>query len=271
MPIDPRIPKRIIDQIRQLLIGSRSFDPARVAFINPADITKPLPDFPKICVSTFSEAIIEKYAAREGVTKIAELYTANGALPVYRTVYGGTPIAFFLSRVGAPACAAGLEEIIAIGAGKIVLFGSCGILDESRMEGRFLIPTAAVREEGTSFHYAPESKEIPMEPSSVQAMTKCLDTCGYPYVTGKVWTMDAIYRETADKIEKRRNQGCLAVEMECAAAIAVARFRGVKFAQFLYGADNLDSDIWEPRDLTDYGMTNGEKYLSLAFECGLAL
>ena len=139
------------------------------------------------------------------------------------------------------------------------------------MEGRFLIPSAAVREEGTSFHYAPESEEIPMEPSSVQAMTKCLDTCGYPYVTGKVWTMDAIYRETADKIEKRRNQGCLAVEMECAAAIAVARFRGVKFAQFLYGADNLDSDIWEPRDLTDYGMTNGEKYLSLAFECGLAL
>ncbi len=271
MPIDPGIPKRITDQIRQLLIGFRSFDPAEKAFINPADITKPLPDFPKICVSTFSEAIIEKYAAREGVTKIAELYTANGALPVYRTVYGGTPIAFFLSRVGAPACAAGLEEIIALGARKIVLFGSCGILNESRMEGRFLIPTAAVREEGTSFHYALESEEIPMEPSSVRAVTKCLDTCGYPYVTGKVWTMDAIYRETADKIERRRNQGCLAVEMECAAAIAVTRFRGVKFAQFLYGADNLDSDIWEPRDLTDYGMTNGEKYLSLAFECGLAL
>lgn len=68
MPIDPGIPKRITDQIRQLLIGFRSFDPAEKAFINPADITKPLPDFPKICVSTFSEAIIEKYAAREGVT-----------------------------------------------------------------------------------------------------------------------------------------------------------------------------------------------------------
>lgn len=271
MPIDPQIPARITGQIRQLLIGSHTFDPAKEAFINPADTTKPLPDFPELCVSTFSAAIIEKYAARESVTKIAELYTANGILPVYRTVYGGTPIAFFLSRVGAPACAAGLEEIIALGARKIVLFGSCGILDETQMEGRFLVPDAAIREEGTSIHYAPESEEIWMEPASVQAVTRRLDACGYPYITGKVWTTDAIYRETADKIKKRREQGCLAVEMECAAAIAVARFRGVKFAQFLYGADNLDSAIWDPRDLTDYGMTCGEKYLSLAFECGLAL
>ena len=51
----------------------------------------------------------------------------------------------------------------------------------------------------------------------------------------------------------KKKAGCLCVEMECAAALAVTKFRGVPFAQFLYGADNLDSSEWEPRDLTEYG------------------
>ena len=55
--------------------------------------------------------------------------------------------------------------------------------------------------------------------------------------------------------------------MECAAALAVTKFRGIPFAQFLYGADNLDSLEWEPRDLIEYGLSNAEKYLALAFEC----
>ena len=67
------------------------------------------------------------------------------------------------------------------------------------------------------------------------------------------------------------NAGCLCVEMECAAALAVTKFRGVPFAQFLYGADNLDSSEWEPRDLTEYGLSNAEKYFALALECAIAL
>ena len=59
--------------------------------------------------------------------------------------------------------------------------------------------------------------------------------------------------------------------MECAAALAVTKFRGVPFAQFLYGADNLDSSEWEPRDLIEYGLSNAEKYFALALECTIAL
>ena len=59
--------------------------------------------------------------------------------------------------------------------------------------------------------------------------------------------------------------------MECAAALAVTQFRGVPFAQFLYGADNLDSPKWEPRDLLEYGLSNAERYLALAFECVIEL
>ena len=84
-------------------------------------------------------------------------------------------------------------------------------------------------------------------------------------------TFAAIYRETIPAIQERRREGCLAAEMECASMLAVSKYRQIPFIQFLYGADNLSSDKWEIRDLNLYGLTNAEKYMVLAFECGLAL
>lgn len=60
--------------------------------------------------------------------------------------------------------------------------------------------------------------------------------------------------------------------MECAAALAVTQFRNIPFIQFLYGADNLDSANWDPRDLiTDYGFMSAEKYMKLAIDCVIEL
>jgi uridine phosphorylase len=67
------------------------------------------------------------------------------------------------------------------------------------------------------------------------------------YVIAKTWTTDAFFRETPAKVEQRRAEGCLAVEMEAAAFFAVARFRGVSFAQLLYGGDDVSGSTWEGR------------------------
>ncbi len=203
--------------------------------------------------------------------KIAELYTANGIVPVYKIRYKNTDIAFYLSRVGAPACVVGFEEIVAMGAKKYVLFGSCGVLDDDKVKDNIIIPVSAVRDEGTSYHYLAPSPEIEADTHSVQILEKVLTTCGYPYVKGKTWTSDAIYRETIPAIQERRQEGCLVAEMECASMLAVSKYRQIPFIQFLYGADNLSSDTWEIRDLALYGLTNAEKYMVLAFECGLAM
>ena len=149
------------------------------AFINPEDLTKQNPDFPALCVSTFSFGIIDKLASLDSVEIIDHLYTANGSVPVYQIIYKNTPIAFYLSRVGAPACIAGIEEIIALGAKKIVLFGSCGILDNSA-DNKIIIPTSAVRDEGTSYHYLEATDEVFADQNSINKMAKCLEKCGYP-------------------------------------------------------------------------------------------
>ncbi len=130
------------------------------ALFTPFDTTKKIKDFPEICVSTFSENIIQKFASMKNAEKIAELYTANGALPVYKISYKDQEIAFYLSRVGAPACVAGFEEIIAMGTKKFVLFGSCGVLEDEKVKKNIIIPVSAVRDEGTSYHYIAPTTEI---------------------------------------------------------------------------------------------------------------
>lgn len=237
----------------------------------PSDTTKRISNFPKICVSTFSEKIIQKFSSLQNTEKIAELYTANGMTPVYKIRYKNTDIAFYLSRVGAPACVAGFEEVVAMGAKKFVLFGSCGVLDDHKVKENIIIPVSAIRDEGTSYHYIEPSAEMEADAHSIEVLEQVLKSCGYPYIKGKTWTSDAIYRETIPAIRRRRQEGCLAVEMECASMLAVSQYRKIPFLQFLYGADNLSSDTWEIRDLELYGITNAQKYMLLAFECGLAM
>lgn len=169
--------------------------------------------------------------------------------------------------MGAPACVAGLEEVIALGAKKIIQFGSCGILNQTAAEGKIIIPSSAVRDEGTSYHYIPNAEEIFAEQESINILEQCLKKHNIPYVLGKTWTTDAIYRETNGILAERKSQGCIAVEMECSASLAVAKFRNIPIIQFLFGADNLDASGWEMNDLTDYGLGLSDKYILIALAC----
>lgn len=247
------------------------FDSEKCAFVNPSDTVKRQSDFPSIAVSTFSSDIIDDYVKEYKPPEIAKLYTANGSLPIYQIEYRGKKIALFLSRVGAPACAAGLEEIIEMGAQKIVLFGCCGVLNETETKGKIILPNSAIRDEGTSQYYFPHSDEITTDKISLSIAKDFLSEYNVPYVVGKVWTSDGIYRETPNLITKRKKQGCLGVEMECAAAIAVTQFRHIPFIQFLFGLDNLDCAEYDMRDLMLYGRNIGNKYLTIAFELGIRL
>ena len=70
---------------------------------------------------------------------------------------------------------------------------------------------------------------------------------GIPYVEGKTWTTDAFYRETLDNFEKRKREGCISVEMECAAVQALCDFRGLELYAFFTGGDLLDAPKWTER------------------------
>jgi len=67
-------------------------------------------------------------------------------------------------------------------------------------------------------------------------------------------------------MQKRRAEGCIAVDMECASLASMCKFRGVEFFQFLYSADNLDSEKWEKRILGNLDLSERERYMMIAFE-----
>lgn len=227
----------------------KEFDENKQAVINPDNLIAPVEGMPKTAVTCFSKETFQRMLEVFLGEKIAKTMVANMEIPVYKTSYKGVELALFMSDVGAPACVAALEDIFAMGVEKMVMFGTCGVLDSAIEDCSIIIPNAAIRDEGTSFHYAPPSNEIEVNTKYIRAFREMLDRIGCSYTVGKTWTTDGIYRETRAKVAKRKEAGCVCVDMECAAVAALAQFRGRDVFQFFYAADNLDGENWDIRSL----------------------
>lgn len=248
------------------------FDPNPVAVINPSDTHGPVAGCPKAAVSCFERSTFHRMVERLGGVEITRLKKANWDTPVYRTVYKGTEIALFEAYVGAAGCVGDLEEMFFAGVEKLVLFGTCGVLDKSARDCGVIIPTAALRDEGASFHYAPPSDEIEVNQKYREEFIDILNHHNCTYTLGKTWTTDAFYRETAEKMARRRAAGCVCVDMECSAVAALARFRGKEVFQFFHGSDCLDGGDWEVWGLSQStNITGKDKAALLALELAVRI
>ena len=245
------------------------FDPSPNAILEPHLIHDKI-DIPEHCVVCFFADVFDTLRANGKLKVVATQRSEIGDNPIYELDMDGRRLAAFHPGVGAPLAAAFLDEVIALGCRKFIACGGAGVLDREIAVGHLVVPTSAVRDEGTSYHYLPPSREVSASPEGVAAIEKALRADGVHYILGKTWTTDAIYRETPEKVRLRRSEGCVTVEMEAATFFAVARFRRVTFAQILYGGDNLDSDQWDSRHW-DRQTSIREKLFWLAAEACLRL
>jgi len=250
----------------------QEFDPNPMAVVNPSDIHAPVAGCPKTAVSCFERGTFGRMIERLDAEEFAQTKAANLVIPVYRARYKGKEIALYESDVGAAACVGMLEDLFALGVEKLVLFGTCGVLDRSIGDCGIIIPTSALRDEGTSFHYAPPSDEIEVNPKYRQEFMEILERHKCSYTQGKVWTTDAFYRETAEKMARRKAQGCVCVDMECSAVAALARFRGKEIFQFFHASDCLDGEAWEAWSLSQTAnITGKDKAALLALELAVRM
>jgi uridine phosphorylase len=222
------------------------YDPAPDALIEPSQVLKHR-DVPEYCVICFFKEVIDKVIREYNARIIVENPWEDGHHPIYEISYQNQRLAFFHPGVGAPMAAGLLEEVIALGCRKFIACGGCGVLEKDIPVGSLIVVSCAIRDEGVSYHYLPPSREVIANEGAVNSLAGVLNTRGVPYRTGKTWTTDAPYRETPKKMAKRKADGCLTVEMESAALIAVAQFRGVIFGQVLYGGDDLSGSVWDNR------------------------
>lgn len=250
----------------------QEFDPCQSAIINPEDVHPDIKNLPKVAVSCFSSATFERMLGELGGEHVVNVSFANMKVPVYRTVYQGMEVALFMSYVGAAGCVGLIEDIFAMGTEKLVLFGTCGVMDAAIQDCSIIIPNRAVRDEGTSYHYAPASDEIEANPKYIDTFVHILEQYGCKYHIGKTWSNDGFYRETRSKVARRKEQGCICVDMECSAVAALAQFRKKEVFQFFYAADNLDSEQWDERSLSnDAKLEEKDRIAFLALELAKAM
>src|SRR5499427_8494210 len=225
------------------------FDPDPLGIIDPTMV--PARDVPEHAVLCFFSEVIDKLA--ENARACFKLRAEHGSHIAYETTYEGRRLAFFQPGVGAPLAAAFLEQAIARGCRRFAVCGGAGALVPELVLGHVIVPTAAVRDEGTSYHYLAPAREVEAEPTAVTAATSLLSERGIPFVTGTTWSTDGIYRETRARTARRREEGCLVVEMEAAALFAVAHFRGVPLVYLLYAGDSLAGEAWDRREWQKLG------------------
>lgn len=201
---------------------------------------------PEVAVLCFFNEVVEALAAG-GARRICRLSSEHGPARVWETEIDGHRLAVMQPGVGAPLAAAFLEELIALGCRRFVAVGGAGALLHELTLGHAIVVDSAVRDEGTSFHYLAPGRVVDADPHGVAVLSGVLDAADVPYRVARTWTTDAPYRETRSRVERRQAEGCAVVEMEASAFIAVARYRGVRFAHLLLAADSLAGEAWEHR------------------------
>lgn len=204
---------------------------------------------PEQCVITFFGDAVRSMLKEKKHVCVGSLMMETFEIPLYIFHDENNNDVVVLHGLGSGPYAAGqIEKLVSLGCKRFVVCGGCGVLESNTTVGEIFIPIAAVRDEGTSYHYIKPSREVKMNSTVVEKMCSYLDYNNIPYRCVKTWTTDAMYRETVNMVSLRKEEGCQVVEMECAAYLAVAQYKNVALGQLLYAGDDLSNNKWSSRE-----------------------
>ncbi|MGN1089006.1 MAG: nucleoside phosphorylase [Huintestinicola sp.] len=219
------------------------FDDNRTAKLNPVSFADKPFDTNKMIITFFPE-VMDRLISEEKIV-LERVIGGENPIRIYR--FTDSDILITLGYAGCPSCAGNLDLFNAMGITKVMFCGGGGVLDKNIEVGQLLVVDGAIRDEGFSYHYIAPSRIIYSDTEVTKKITRYLDDNSIPYINGLTWTTDAIFRETADRIARRKEEGAKIVEMEQAGCIAVAQFRGFEYGALIYGGDDVSQDEWSDR------------------------
>ncbi len=227
-----------------------SYDVKTESFVKLKDFYEKNEYVTDTCLIVFSYKVYAYLLKTYVCKKISEIRACNGHIDIMLLEYKNKKIAFYLTQIGSTMCAQGMIEAAwLIGAHHFILAGSCGSLDEAKTKERYVIPTSAYRDEGMSYHYAPASDNIEIKNKKI--VEDFFKENHIPYICGKTWTTDAFLRETKGLVQKRREEGCIVVEMEAAGVQATADFYGLDVYYFLESGDSFSEESYSVGNLKE--------------------
>ena len=224
-----------------------------------------LPDFraPRVVIfapqQSLATYILRRYATKRIKGFLGEFYLlkrTNGQIAL-STGFG----------IGAPVIAGLTDEFSALGVTQFVLIGMAGGLQPELTTGNLVISTSAIRGEGVSRHYLAPGKTVEPDSELVNGIRRILARQNHPHQLGTTWTTDAPFRELRRDVLEHQNQGVLAVDMEAAAVLSVARANERSATAMFSVADQLSGGEWRMAD----DLRPAQKGLSILFDAALEL
>ena len=246
--VDPHVPVEAAPEAEDgaaIAVDEEHLTP--LAFIRYAlgrhDRTPEASRLPETLIATFQRTVFGDLIAATGASQAPLIPPEVARVAQGKT--GEREVALVKLGIGAPAAVTVLEELIALGVKRILVVGTGGSLQPALPIGALAIPTGAIREDGTSFHYAPAGVEVAPDAGLARALGEAVTALGSPITFGPVWTTDAPYRELRSKVAVYSAMGALAVEMEASALFALSTFRQTRLALLLAISDELFHE-WRP-------------------------
>jgi len=197
---------------------------------------------PSLAIVTFSRRMLDGLVRVLGGNRLESWRGRNPNL--FLAAVNNRPFVLTKSPLGAPSAVILLEELLVFGVHRALFVGYCGSIQEDIGLGEIVLPTQAVREEGTSYHYLPRGAECRPNRMLLDRLHQWLRQTGLPARKGTIWTTDALYRETERKIERYRSEGVLAVDMEMSGVFAVGAARMVEIVALLLVSDQFSRHGW---------------------------
>ena len=199
------------------------------------------PEIPQLAIQTVMPAHLDIAVARFGAV-VDDFTLADHPIALFE--YKGVPVSLGLSAKGSYA-AGGLDELIAMGARRVVFLGGSASLVHHIPVDTLFVPTSALRDDGVSLHYQPPSRYNHPAAALAQSLIDTVTEAGLPGYHGPVWTTTAHFRQSLLRLHAFRQEGCLAVNNEAATVFAVGWHREVEVAALLMTGDTLANDRFE--------------------------
>lgn len=201
-----------------------------------------LPDFPAPHAVIFApQKSLAEYVLRRHSTKRIKGFL--GEFHLLKHTAGQIALSTGFG-IGAPVIAGLTDEFAALGVRQFVLIGMAGGLQPEMQTGSLVISTHAIRGEGVSRHYLPPHETVEPSPGMLQGFRQILKRQNHPPSLGTTWTTDAPFRELRKDVLEHQKQGVLAVDMEAAAMLSVARSMELSAAVLFSIADQLSGGEW---------------------------
>jgi 5'-methylthioadenosine phosphorylase len=193
-------------------------------------------DVAELAVIMGDPARVEQAAALLDDARIINSYRGYLA---YTGRYEGTPVTVACHCIGGPSAAIAVEELVMLGARRMVRIGTAGAFVPAAGEGEVVVPGEAFHVSTLPMMYSGVAGPSIADPGLTERLAREVEATGLRVHRGSVFSSDAFYLEGPEIVERWRSAGAVAVEMECATVFAVAAARGISAAAALIVSNNL--------------------------------